>query len=114
MGRLRYGYPERQCELDDRTLAHLAVVIFDELRRGEGFSVSLPGDDEKTLWVSRGVPLRFDFDDSARISINREWVLTMQRTVHSVHALSVVAEPVRPPGSASRTLKGTHYGQIHV
>lgn len=93
---LRYGSPERRCEMDDRTLAHVAVVVFDELSRGEGFSFSLPGDGYNSLWVSRSVSLRFDFDDSARVSINRDWVAAMEHVVHSVHKLSLVDEPTRP------------------
>lgn len=98
MGMFRYGSPGRSCEFDDRTLAHLAVVIIDKLHRGEAFSFSFWGaDGPTTLSLSRGVPLRFDFDDSARVSINRDWVLAMERAAHTVEGLRVVAEPPTRP-----------------
>ncbi|WP_344095347.1 hypothetical protein [Microbacterium deminutum] len=91
-------------EFDDRTLAHLAVVINDKLRRGEAFSFSFTGDGgPATCWVSREVPLRFDFDDSAQVSINRKWVLVLERASQTGQGLRVVPEPSnRPPLSAPR------------
>lgn len=99
MGTLRYGGPEIACEFDDRTLAHLAVVIIDKLRHGEAFWFSFAGQDgPTTLWISLAIPLRFDFADPRPTTINRGWITALERAAQSVHGLRVLAEPpVRPP-----------------
>ncbi|WP_344094957.1 hypothetical protein [Microbacterium deminutum] len=100
MAKLRFGSPEHCCELDDRTLAHLAVVIVDELRRNDGFPFTFQDEvGATTVWLSLNVPLEFDFDDPAAmgVSINRDWVLALQRAARTAHGLRLVAEPVSSP-----------------
>jgi len=54
-------------DLDDRTLAHLKVVMLAKLRRHESFCVSWPhcdGSGRSTIWVGPGIPLRFVFESA--------------------------------------------------
>jgi hypothetical protein len=42
MGKLLYGTPPTELEVEDRALAHLQVVVVNKFRRGECFAFSLP------------------------------------------------------------------------
>jgi len=102
VGNLRFGFPEHVCEFDDRTLAHLAVAIFEMLHRGERFAFTFDaGEGLTTLWLSPDVRLRFDFKDAAPVTINSDWVLALERAARADGGLRVVEEPVGHPLSLS-------------
>ena len=94
----RYGSPTRGCEFDDRTLAHLALVIIGKIRRGEEFTFSFGGTDGPTsLRMTRSAHLRFDFEDSARVSIIRDWIEVMEDAADSPDGLRTLTEPHTRP-----------------
>ena len=64
MGTLHYGAPPASYDLDDRTLAHVELVVVAKLRRNESFALTLDGKGGKrsTLWINSAATLRFDFD----------------------------------------------------
>ena len=107
MGTLSYGYPEHVCEIDDRTLAHLQIVIIDKLRRGETFCFTcLDGCARTTYWFSPGIPLRFGFTEPCRIGINRAWVAALELSAQTVQGLRVVEEPLdTSPRPVARPLR---------
>ncbi len=66
MGKLVYGAPTWTAEFDDRSLAHLRIVMIAKLRRGESFSFSWKyeaahGAGRSSLWVHPAIPLQFEF-----------------------------------------------------
>ncbi len=82
MGSLVYGSAETRVTIDDRTLAHLKVVIVTKFRRNEAFLLSwtVPaneGSGRASLWLHPSIPLRFDFEDGRRPRLNRAWLEEM-------------------------------------
>ena len=75
MGSLHYGSPPATFALDDRTLAHVELVVLAKLRRSESFALTL--DDatggRSTIWINASSTLRFEFGASGA-EINREWL----------------------------------------
>ncbi|MFD4960593.1 ATP-dependent DNA ligase [Microbacterium sp. NPDC058389] len=97
MGRLIYEGSVR-FDLDDRTLAHLVVVISDKLRRAESFPLSWrndpsTGDGRTTIWVHPASSLVFEFAGSRRPSLNRTWLEALAIVANSPEGLHVVPEP---------------------
>lgn len=77
MGKLKYDHMGPAVEIDDRTLAHLRVVITTKLRRGESFTLSWKLPDEHgrtTIWIHPTIPVQFDFDGPEPTDLNREWI----------------------------------------
>ncbi len=104
MGTLSYGYPPHNCAFDDRTLAHLQIVIVHKLRFGEAFCFScVSGGEPTTLWLSPGIPLLFEIAEPTGIPINRAWLLALERSARTVQGLRVVDEPLpSSPDTAPR------------
>lgn len=85
MGRLIYDHIGPAVEIDERTLAHLQVVITTKLRRHESFTLSWTRPDEfgrTTIWIHPAIPVKFDFDDAEPTDLNRAWI---QRLVDSAN-----------------------------
>jgi len=83
VGQLIYDHIGPAVEIDDRTLAHLKVVVTTKLRRHESFTLSWDTPDahgRTTIWIHPAIPVRFVFDDDEPTELNREWI---QRLVHS-------------------------------
>lgn len=98
MGTLHYGSPPASFEIDDRSLAHLELVIMAKLRRRENLSFSLI--DQKTslrqaLWISPVTTLRFQYDGPMP-EINRLWLQDLVDTANSSTGLRLVPEPELP------------------
>lgn len=94
MGTLKYGRPQRNYQVDDRMLAHLAVVLIKKLRGDEAFWFSIStADGPVVLCMSGKVPLRFEFVDSRSISINRDWVHAIEQSAHDPLGFRAVDEP---------------------
>lgn len=103
MGQFIYGRVPTSVEVDDRTLAHLKVVIATKLRRGEPFFIELDagtGSGRRSFWVHPGIALQFHFFGSRQPRLNRAWVDALMATAHSATGLHVVAEPSDGDGAA--------------
>lgn len=77
MGQLFYDHIGPAVEIDDRTLAHLKVVITTKLRRGESFTLSWKNPDahgRNTIWIHPTIPVKFDFDGPEPMDLNRVWI----------------------------------------
>ncbi len=101
MGSLVYD-DDRVAEFDDRTLAHLQVVIVNKLRRQESFPFTWTDDHRTvTVWVNPNTPLEFIFHGNRRPQLNREWIEELALVASSSTGLVVLPEPTDPPhGSA--------------
>jgi hypothetical protein len=97
VGALLYGDRQRRFEIDDRTLAHLQLVISAKLRRREAFFFSVREDDPAagrvSIWMSPAVPLHFKYYGSRPPMINRRWVEALHDAANSSAGLILVAEP---------------------
>lgn len=94
MGLLHYGSPPVSFPFDDRTLAHLEMVVLAKLRRNESFALSLDdGSGRSTVWVNASSTLRFQFDDGAKPDINRAWLDLLIEGANTAPGLRVVPEP---------------------
>jgi hypothetical protein len=99
MGTMLYGSPPSELTIDDRTLAHLKVVIVSKLRRDESFLLSweLPAEEipgRWSLWMHPAIPLQFRFDSVHRPKLNNQWLEEMARASMSVDGLRLMPEPV--------------------
>ena len=97
MGTIYYGGSATPIHIDDRTLAHLKVVIATKLRRGESFTVSWQHPDDQprgrsTLWLNPSIPLRFVFDDPEAPELNRRWIEDLASSANSSGGIMLVAE----------------------
>ncbi|MEA9987239.1 MULTISPECIES: hypothetical protein [Subtercola] len=95
MASLIYGSPGTTVQFDDRTLAHLRVVLLAKLRREEKFALNFTDSvtaNARTLWFHPAIALQFEFDSSAEISLNRAWVDALTASANSGAGLRVVAE----------------------
>lgn len=94
MGKLVYA---SRCEIDidDRTLAHLKVVILSKLRLDQSFAFNWQheGEGRSTVWIHPAVPLEFTFDSSTRPSPNRRWIDALLYSANSSEGLRIVPEP---------------------
>jgi hypothetical protein len=102
MGRLTYENTVK-VDFDDRTLAHLQVVISNKLRHGEPFHFTWRddasiGDGRTTVWIHPHSNLVFKFYGARRPSINAAWLDALAVTANSPSGLYVVPEP--PPPSS--------------
>ena len=97
MGMLTYDVVHK-VEFDDRSLAHLQMVIATKLRRGESFNFSWVkdpsvGSGRTTIWMHPAIPLVYDFEGSRNPTMNRAWIEALMVTANSSAGLVLVAEP---------------------
>lgn len=101
MGTLTYD-SKLVATFDDRVLAHLQVVIWGKLRRGEQFAFTW-NDSERSrqgrtsIWISPSISLVFDYYGSKVPAVNPLWVEALSKAANSPAGLQIVAEP-SPPG----------------
>jgi hypothetical protein len=98
MGQILFGGSGDAVEIDDRTLAHVKVVMLAKLRRNESFAFSFEvepshGGGRSTFWVNPAVPLRFKFRQTQRPPLNRAWLEALMIAANSVDGLRLVEEP---------------------
>ena len=98
MGTLRYGSPDTEIEFDDRSLAHLQLVIVAKLRRRESFlfSWAVPpamGSGRRAIWIDPSNPLEFRYEGSRLPIINKAWVDALMLSANSPGGLAFSAEP---------------------
>ena len=100
MGKLTYEGTVK-VDLDDRTLAHLMLVIGNKLRRGEPFHFSWRddasiGDGRTTIWIHPRCSLVYKFYGSRMPQLNSAWIDALAYTANSQSGLYVVPEPAAP------------------
>ena len=87
----------RRAEFEDRTLAHLQVVILNKLRRQESFVFSW----EETrgfvsVWLHRGVAIQFVYLTNRDLPMNRAWLELLAESANSTVGLLPLPEPPPP------------------
>ncbi|ARJ06901.1 hypothetical protein GCM10010988_22330 [Cnuibacter physcomitrellae] len=97
MGKLLCG-PHVAVEFDDRTLAHLQVVITAKIRRGESFLFSWrdsidAGDGRTTVWVQPRSDVVFKYYGHRKPTINSVWIDALMLEANKPGGLQLVAEP---------------------
>lgn len=102
MGTLEYVTAEHIAEIDDRTLAHLQVVICSKLRRDERFTLRLAPADRAAgpvtvLWMTSTIPVVFTFTQPTRHTLNPEWLRLLAEAAASNAGLWVIPEPAPRP-----------------
>jgi hypothetical protein len=100
MGRLVYD-STTTINMEDRTLAHLQIVIGAKLRRGECFpfrwqAAESLGGGINSLWMAPGVSLHFKYFGSRPPHINGAWIDVLAASSNSDAGLQLVAEPAEP------------------
>jgi hypothetical protein len=90
-------------EIEDRTLAHLQIVIVRKLRRDETFLMSWrnaldAGAGRSSIWLHPRVPVHFKFNGSRMPAINHDWVTALMASADSSQGLIVTAEHGGSPG----------------
>ncbi|MDR6972974.1 hypothetical protein [Leifsonia shinshuensis] len=91
------SYENHEFEIDDRTLAHLHVVIVNKLRHGQSFAMSWrdrssAGGGRTSIWIHPASSLRFHFDGSRTPALNREWLALLAESAGSSRGLVVETE----------------------
>jgi hypothetical protein len=96
MGSLHYGSPPASFEFDDRTLAHVELVMLAKLRRNESFALTIDGakDSRQTIWVNASATLRFEFG-STTTEINREWLDELIDSANTTAGMRILPEPAK-------------------
>lgn len=97
MGTIVYGSGSRRITMDDRVLAHVKSVIVMKLRRNESFTVSwsreeAEGGGRTSIWVHPSIGLQFEFDESERPELNRDWLERLMREANASGDLRIVPE----------------------
>lgn len=98
MGQFRYGSPAATLEIEDRTLAHLQIVIVNKYRRDESFTLHLEipmaeGSGRSTLWMHPAIPVQFVFSGGRLPSVNQQWLQALMDEANSGRGLRIVREP---------------------
>ncbi|MFF2369120.1 ATP-dependent DNA ligase [Agromyces sp. NPDC058110] len=107
MGRFHYDGLVK-IDFEDRTLAHLQVVIGAKVRRGESFSFTWRddpsiGDGRTTVWIHPRAQILYKFYGGRAPQINRAWVDALMYSANSPAGLHVVPEPMEArPASEAR------------
>ncbi len=100
MGRFIYDTMSNAIEIDDRTLAHLRIVIMNKMRRSESFMFEFePGDGSgrRSFWIHPSVPMQFHFFGSRQPHLNRAWIEQLMLSASSPNGLVITPEPPEEP-----------------
>ena len=96
MGSFTYDAPRNSFQIDDRTIAHLRIVVMNKLRRSEPFMFDLQmadGSGRRSFWLSPGVALQFRTFSTAPVTINRSWIEALMAGASGPDGLVLVPEP---------------------
>jgi len=96
MGRFIYDTMANSVDIDDRTLAHLRIVVMNKLRRTESFMFDVEvgdGSGRRSFWMHPSVPLQFHFFGSRQPRINRAWIEDLMVAASGPNGLTIVPEP---------------------
>jgi len=105
-------YDGARVEFDDRTLAHLQIVIVGHIRRRESVLIGWldamnDGDGRTSMWINAALPVRFEFSDAHLPEIDRDWIARLNAGVANRTGLiveDVQGRPVRPIHSSISVL----------
>lgn len=102
------SHENHEVAFDDRTLAHLHVVIIHKLRNGQSFAMSwrdaeADGGGRTCIWLHPASNLRFHFEGSGRLPLNRQWLGELAASADSSRGLVVSTERL-PEEDALRLL----------
>ncbi len=95
MGAFHYGSPPTSFDIDDRTLAHLELVIMAKLRRRESLAFAITDEDSgrrQAVWISPTATLRFEYE-APMPEISKAWLQELVDTANSPGGLRIVPEP---------------------
>ncbi|QIG38654.1 ATP-dependent DNA ligase [Microbacterium sp. 4R-513] len=101
MGRFIYDTMANSVDIDDRTLAHLRIVVMNKLRRSEAFMFDVEigdGSGRRSFWIHPSVPLQFHFFGSRNPRINRLWIEELMQSASGPSGLQIVPEPEESTG----------------
>ena len=96
VGRFIYDTNANSVDIEDRTLAHLRIVVMNKLRRAEPFMFDVEmgdGSGRRSFWVHPSVPMQFHFYGSRHPAINRAWVEDLMAAASGPSGLVIVPEP---------------------
>lgn len=98
MGALIYGPEDQRISIEDRTLAHLQMIIVAKLRRTETFVFNWEADPAAgvgrvCIWLHPSMFLAFEYDDGRPPPINREWLELLSLTANGSGGLRLMPEP---------------------
>lgn len=87
-----------ETEFDDRTLAHIHVVIIHKLSNGSSFALSWrdsqdQGNGRTSVWLHPGSNIRFQFAGSRAPSLNHQWLSLLAESADGSRGLIIVPEP---------------------
>lgn len=104
MGTLTYD-SMLSADFDDRTLAHLQMVVGAKLRRNEAFYFSWKddasiGNGRSVIWKHPTIPISFKFFGSRAPTINRDWIDELMLLANTPSGLYVITEPSGPASAA--------------
>lgn len=107
MGRLIYD-SALEADFDDRTLAHLQIVMGQKLGRNEAFFFSWKdsqgvGDGRTSIWIHPTISLRFKYLGGRPPAINPEWIRSLIADSHTPAGLRVTPEPESPAAASERS-----------
>ena len=93
MGQLLYGSPPESFAMEDRTLAHVEIVVLAKLRRNEAFALLLdePDGGRSTIWINSASTLHFRFDKGTH-EINRRWLEDLIDSANGSAGMRVLPE----------------------
>jgi hypothetical protein len=97
VGKFIYGTAGNSFDIEDRTLAHLRIVIMNKLRRSESFMFDLAmsdGSGSRSFWINSAVPIQFQFFGSRTPRINRAWVEELMVAASGPKGLAITPEPL--------------------
>lgn len=87
MGRLRYDGTSEPILIEDKTLAHLKIVIATKLRRQESFMMtwrpSSGIDKRATVWIHPAIPLQFGFESADPPPVDARLVADMMKALNA-------------------------------
>jgi hypothetical protein len=98
VGSLLYGESGIQVDFDDRSLAHVQIVVGIKLGRGESFFFSWKdgldaGSGRSSIWLDTSIPLYFRYAGSRPVNINSEWIRALILSADSATGMDYVPEP---------------------
>jgi hypothetical protein len=84
-------------KFEDRTLAHLQVVIVQKFRKNESFLMSWKdspsvGDGRGSMWMAPNIPIYFKFIGGRSPAISEDWLLRLGKSAESSQGLIVTDE----------------------
>jgi hypothetical protein len=93
-------YDGARIDFEDRLLNHLQIVIVQQFRRKESFTMSWldpisVGDGRSSIWLHPDGDIYFKFAGSRLPTINQAWLDTLSESARSSRGLVVTREDGR-------------------